>query len=396
MKKNKYVYLSIIAFIVLIGVVYYVANDLFFKKQDNKEDKKEVVEEVKEPEIKEPEVVESELSLIMVGDCLIHGSIYLDAKEGNTYNFKKMLTEIKPIISKYDLAFYNQESILGGTELGLSSYPRFNSPQEVGDAFLDMGFNLVSLANNHTLDMGEKGIRSSLKYWDEKEKNGIMTAGSYSSFEDRDKDVIMEKNGIKYTLLSYTTTTNGLNRPKGKEYLVNVFDKEQAKKDIERLRDKVDLLMVAMHWGEEYTHTPIAEQEEIAKFLADLGVDIIIGHHPHVIQPIDFIGKTMVIYSLGNFIASQKGAIEKHTGLMASVTVHKKTVDGKSTITLENPTAQLSYVYSIPSGSNSRYGYKMYTYDQLNDNLLKDYKNHFDKFMSIVTKKSDKISYKSL
>ena len=394
MKKNKYVYLSIIAFIVLIGVVYYVASDLFFQKDTKelkKEEKKEVIEEKKEPE-----VVESELSLIMVGDCLIHGSIYLDAQEGKTYNFKKMLTEIKPVISKYDLAFYNQESILGGTSLGLSSYPRFNSPQEVGDAFLDMGFNLVSLANNHTLDMGEKGILSSLKYWDEKEKNGIMTAGSYSSFEDRDKDVIMEKNGIKYTLLSYTTTTNGLNRPKGKEYLVNVFDKEQAKKDIERLRGKVDLLMVAMHWGEEYTHTPIAEQEEIAKYLSDLGVDIIIGHHPHVIQPIDFIGKTMVIYSLGNFIASQKGAVEKHTGLMASVTVHKKTVDGKSTITLENPTAQLSYVYSIPSGSNSRHGYKMYTYDQLNDNLLKDYKKHYDKFMSIVTKKNDKISYKSL
>lgn len=391
-KKNKYVGLSFFAFIVLILVVGFVYWDLFHEEPVKEEKKPE--EEVET--VKEPEVVETKLSLIMVGDCLIHSAIYADAKEGNTYNFTKMLTEMKPIISKYDLAFYNQESILGGTALGLSSYPRFNSPQEIGDAFLDLGFNLVSLANNHTLDMGEKGIRASLEYWDEKEKSGIMTAGSYSSFEDRDTDVIMEKNGIKYTLLSYTTTTNGLNRPNGKEYLVNVYDKDQVKKDIERLRGKVDLLMVAMHWGVEYTHTPSAEQEEIAKYLSSLGVDIIIGHHPHVIQPIDFIGNTMVIYSLGNFIASQQGIVARHTGLMASVTVHKTTVDGKSTITLENPTADLSYVYSLPKGSNSRYAYKMYPYEKLNDNLLKNYKTHYDKFMSIVTSRSDKIAYKAL
>ena len=394
--KNKYVYLSIIAFIVLVIVVGFVTNDLFFGKEEKEEIVVEPQEESKEPEVKEPVIEETELSLVMVGDCLIHGAIYIDAQDGNgNYNFYKMIDKIKPVISKYDLAFYNQESLLGGTSLGLSSYPRFNAPQEVGDAFIDAGFNLVSLANNHSLDKGEKGILASVDYWRKKEKNGIMTAGSYSSFEDRDREVIMEKNGITYALLSYTTTTNGLNRPKGKEYLVNVYDKEQVKKDVERLRGKVDLLMVAMHWGVEYTHTQNAEQEEIAHYLADLGVDIVIGHHPHVIQPVEFIGNTMVIYSLGNFIASQKGAVEKHTGLMVSVKVHKKTVDGESTITLEEPSANLSYVYSIPSGS-TRYGYEMYTYDMLNDSLLKNYKEHYKKFMSIVTKISDKITYKSL
>ena len=392
--KNKYAKYSLIALIILLGLLSYFSYNIFFKekKKDNNDDyKKEIKEEVKDPVVEE-----SELSLIMVGDCLIHGAIYLDAQEGNTYNFYKMIDKIKPIISKYDLAFYNQESILGGTSLGLSSYPRFNAPQEVGDAFLDAGFNLVSFANNHALDMGEKGILSSLNYWKDKQEKGIMTAGSYSSFEERDKNVIMEKNGIKYTLLSYTTTTNGLPVPKGKEYLVNVYNYEQAKKDIERLRDKVDLLMVAMHWGEEYTHTPVEEQKQIANELAMLGVDIIIGHHPHVIQPIDFIDKTMVIYSLGNFIASQKGAIEKHTGLMASVTVHKKTVDGKSEITLLNPTAELEYVYSIRSGENSRYGYELYPYQELNDNILKGYKDYYKKFIDIVTKYNDKINYKEI
>ena len=382
--------------IILLLVILIIG--FFCFKSCNKKDNKESTNEIEIIENNGKEVVDdyssTELSLVMVGDCLIHGAIYKDAEEGNTYNFYKMVDLIKPVIEPYDLAFYNQESLLGGTEIGLSTYPTFNSPQEVGDAFLDAGFNLVSLANNHTLDKGQKGLDASLKYWDEKEQNGIMTAGSYTSFEDRDKDVIMEMNGIKYTLLAYTTTTNGLNRPKGKEYYLNVYDPDQVKKDIERLRNKVDLLMVSMHWGEEYHTEPTKEQEEIAAYLASLGVDIIIGTHPHVIEPIEFIGNTMVIYSLGNFIASQNsgqtkdGRVARHTGLIASVTVKKETINGKSSIQLINPTAQLSYAYS-----NNMHNYEMYTYDMLNDNLLSGYRDYFNKYMKIITSRTDKILY---
>lgn len=383
------IFILIVAIVVVFGIL------LNLNKEEKKETPKEEKIIVEEPKPKD-EIIESKLSLIMVGDCLIHGSIYNDAKEDNTYNFYKMLDVIKPVISKYDLAYYNQESILGGTSLGLQTYPSFNSPQEVGDAFLDAGFNIVTFANNHTLDMGEKGILSALSYWDTKKNNGIMTAGSYRSFEERDTDIIKEKNGIKYTILSYTTTTNGIRVPKGKEYLVNVYDPVQVKNDIERLRDKVDLLMVAMHWGIEYDHEPSQEQKDIAAYLSSLGVDIIIGSHPHVVQPIDFIGNTMVIYSLGNFIASQQGNIAKHTGLMASITIHKKTVNGSSSITLENPTAELEYVYSVPVSSSSRKNYKLYPYDMLNESLLKDYKSHYNKFIEIVTKYNKNISYKQL
>ena len=388
--KSNFAMCLFFAILLGLSVITYKA---FFHSSSKKDNKENIIEEQKP---KEDVVEETELSLIMVGDCLIHGSIYLDAQEGNTYNFNKMLDRIKPIISSYDLAYYNQESLLGGKELGLQSYPRFNSPQEIGDAMLDAGFNIVTFANNHTLDMGEKGILSALQYWDTKKSQGVMMAGSYSSFEERDKDVIMEKNGITYTILSYTTTLNGLSRPKGKEYLVNYYDADQVKKDVERLRNKVDLLMVAMHWGEEYTHTPNSNQKEIAEYLASLGVDIIIGHHPHVIQPIDFIGNTMVIYSLGNFIASQKGEVAKHTGLMASVKVHKTTVNGKSSIKLLEPTAQLEYVYSVPVSSSSRKNYKLYSYEELNDNLLKGYKDYYYKFMNIVTKYDNQIMYKQI
>ena len=344
--------------------------------------------EIPKVEIEEPKVTETSLSLIMVGDCLIHGAIYDDAKTTNgSYDFSKMLELVKPIIQSYDLAFYNQESILGGVELGLSSYPRFNAPKEVGDAFLDLGFNLVSLANNHTLDKGKEGIYSSLDYWQGKEN--VMTAGTYSSEENRITPNIMEKNGITYALLAYTTTTNGLNTFKDEPYLITVYDEELVKADIERLRDKVDLLMVSMHWGEEYTHNPTEEQKKIAEYLASLNVDIIIGHHPHVVQPIDFIGNTMVIYSLGNFIASQYG-INKLTGLMAGVTVKKTTIDDQTTITLEEPTAQLVYIDS--KITNYRHDYKLYPYNLLTDDILENYKDHYNKYMGIVTSLNNRVT----
>ena len=173
---------------------------------------------------------ETSLSMIMVGDALIHGTVYGTANRFanyNGYDFKPMLSHIKEISTNYDLAYYNQETILGGTELGLSTYPLFNSPYEVGDAFLDAGFNLVSLATNHTIDKGERGVLNSRNYWNQKE--GVVAAGSYSSFDERDEIIINKTNDITYAFLSYTTYTNGLIVPKGKEYLVNVYNKEKVK-----------------------------------------------------------------------------------------------------------------------------------------------------------------------
>lgn len=344
----------------------------------------------REKESRKPSRIETKASLIMVGDALIHDSVYRDAKtsDGN-YDFTPMLSEIKPIVEAYDLAYYNQETILGGTDLGLSNYPRFNSPQEVGDAFLDAGFNLVSLSSNHTMDQGEKGVISSLNYW--KTKNAY-TAGSYLSFEERDTPIIKEINGIRYSFLSYTTWNNGLRTPKGKEYLNNEYSPELVKADIERVRDKADVVMVAMHWGTEYSLGVSSQQEEIATYLADLGVDIIIGAHPHVVEPITFIGNTLVIYSLGNLISDQEG-VERLTGLMASVTIKKVVEDGNTTITLEDPKAELTYTYS---NMGRKRDFKVYPYSSLNSTLLPNYKSYYEKYKAVVTKMSDKIKMADL
>ncbi|RDU73841.1 CapA family protein [Helicobacter aurati] len=306
----------------------------------------------------------------MGGDALLHTPVYLDAQKSEpiledskkdsrqtnkpklTYDFSNMLALLTPIIHAHDLAFYNQESSLGGIELGLSSYPTFNSPQEFGDSMLQAGFNLISLANNHTLDKGEKGVRASLQYWKKQSQdNPILTAGSYESFEDRNTPRILERNGITYTLLAYTYGINGIPIPKGKEHLVNVYTKEMLRQDIASIREKVDLLIVSMHWGIEYTFTPTQEQKEIATLLAELGVNIVIGNHPHVIQPIESINDCLVIYSLGNMLSGQQG-LERKIGMLVSVHIvknkaensHRESAFAKN-ITLQDIKVELIYTY---------------------------------------------------
>ena len=353
------------------------------------------------------------LSMVMVGDNLIHDDIYEEAKKygnGENYNFKPMFELIKPIVSEYDIAYYNQETILGGSEIGVSSYPAFNSPYEVGDAMIDAGFNLVSLATNHTIDRGETAIINSRNYWNSKYINSpdsILAVGSYSSYEERNEISVREMNHITYTMLNYTYGTNGIPVPSNKSYLVNVWPvtgsdpntdsayqeyKEQVKKDIEAVRNKVDVLIVAMHWGIEYQLTPNSYQKDIANFLASLGVDIIIGTHPHVIQPIEWINNTLVIYSLGNFISAHEVVnLDNRIGLMSSVEIIKEVgKDGNSVIKLENLENELLYTYYTSDYKS----FLVMPFSQMKEEYLSDYKSVYEKYKNIVQEIDNSIKVK--
>lgn len=388
LKKDRII-LLILSFLLLSFGIYYFLNNKSNDTIENKEEKEE--EKVKEYSI----------NLIMGGDALIHDKLYNACKIDNGYDFKPIFTYLKEYLKDYDLAYYNQETVLGGTEIGLSSYPAFNSPYEVGDALIDAGFNMVSLATNHTLDRGEKAILNSINYWKDKD---VLTAGSYSSFEEKEEIRIKEVNNIKYTMLNYTYGTNGINVPNGKEYLVNIWPctgsnpdndtkyqeyKEVVKKDIEKVRNKVDLLMVAMHWGVEYTHIPISYQKDMAKFLSENGVDIIIGTHPHVVMPVTWIGDTLVIYSLGNMISAQETKVDNNTtiGLLTSIKITKR-VDGDNiSIKLSDLNNELIYTY-----------YENYTNFKVipfsNPDIktyLSDYERLYTKYSSIVKDNDDNI-----
>ena len=370
--------------VLLIIIVIGICGFNFLKNDSGESLKKKTIKK----EIKEET---TKLSLVMVGDALLHSSVYNDAYKDGKYDFSSQLELIKPIVKNYDLAFYNQETILGGTSIGLSDYPTFNSPWEFGDAMLDCGFNIVNLATNHTMDRGEKAILKSCEYWNDKD---VLWAGRYCSKEDSQEIKIKEKNGIKYTMLSYTYGTNGISVPEGKEYLVNLYSDEKAKSDIDKVRDKVDLLLVSMHWGVEYRSEPTEEQKREARYLADLGADIIIGTHPHVIEPIEYIDDTLVIYSLGNFISAQSTNNDYNTmmELMTSVDVTKKTTGEESSIHLDNLNNELLYNYYKKGGK--WYDFKVVPFSQMNTSYNSDYKRLYDKYSAVLKMYDESIPLK--
>ena len=395
-KKKKFIVLVLLFFISLFtfgGVVLYQYFPVCEQKKTIKKEKNTSKENKKSIE---------KLSMVMVGDNLIHDKIYWDAKNEGGYDFKPIFREIKPIIQKYDIAYYNQETILGGSDIGVSSYPAFNSPYEVGDAMIDTGFNLVSLATNHTMDRGERAILNSRKYWDS--KSDVLAVGSYSSTDDRNKARIVTKNNIRYTMLNYTYGTNGISVPSGKEYLVNVWPvtgnnpdtdtlyqeyKSQVKKDIEQVRDQVDLLIVAMHWGVEYQAMPNRYQEDMASYLASLGVNIIIGTHPHVIQPVTWINQTLVIYSLGNFLSAHEVVnMANRVGLMSMVDIYKE--NGK--IVLENLHNELLYTYY----DSSYRDFLIIPFSSMEEKYLSNYREVYSKYKGIVQALDKNIIVQSL
>lgn len=266
----------------------------------------------KEPEKQEepqPEKQIQKVSFIGVGDNLIHEMIYVQADGANgemgdgLYDFSSMYAPVKDQIAQADLAYIDQESIVGGDELGISGYPTFNSPAQVAKDVAAVGFDLVNTANNHCLDKYQAGIDASSALWNDL---GLVMAGTYTSQEDRDTIRTIERNGIKFSFLAYTYGTNGIEPPNS--YSVAYFDEEAIRKDVAAAKEVSDVVIVSAHWGEENINEPTEFQTHYAQLFADLGVDVVIGEHPHVIQPVEWVqgisgNQTLVVYSLGNFLS---------------------------------------------------------------------------------------------
>ncbi|MDA3065705.1 MULTISPECIES: CapA family protein [unclassified Campylobacter] len=269
------------------------------------------------------------LSLIAVGDNLIHSKI-IEAGYNETnksYDFKELYTYIKDEIKQADIKIINQETILVKDSKKYSGYPNFGTPIEVGKAVKEAGFNIIAHATNHAFDKGESGILDTAEFWSG--FNDVAFAGIYASKEKSESVKIFEKNGIKVAFLNYTYGLNGHKPPKGKDYLIDLLsDEEKIKSDLEFARKNADFVVVLPHWGVEYSHKPTKEQRKKAHFLANAGADLIIGTHPHVIQPLEFITtddnrSVPCFYSLGNFISNQEEPV-RMLGAMADVKIEKE------------------------------------------------------------------------
>lgn len=252
--------------------------------------------------------LESEASVVAVGDNLIHPEVYNDAKTGkNSFDFKPMYELVKKDIKNADIAYVNQESPLGGDDRPYHGFKRFNTPSSVAQDLVDTGFNFVNGSNNHAMDQGESGINNSIHTWD-KFKDKVLFTGVFNSQEARDEIPTKTVNGIKVSMLSYTFGTNGI-KP-SHPYTINTFDETQIKKDVKEAKKHSDAVIVSAHWGNEGHHMENKTQERYAKVFADAGVNVVLGMHPHVIEPVKWVkgkdgNKTLVAYSLGNFLNGQ-------------------------------------------------------------------------------------------
>ena len=276
---------------------------------------------------------ELEINLLMVGDILLHDNVQNSGKlSDGTYNYDHLFANVLEDIQEADLAIVNQEVILGGTEFGLSGYPAFNGAHEVGDSLVKAGFDVVLHATNHTLDIGKKGLLNCMAFWEDNYPE-IAVLGVFDSEEAYENELyIYEEDDLKIAILNYTYGTNGIPLPKDMPYAVALLEEEKVIADLKKADQLADFTVVCPHWGTEYQHKQSAEQERWAALFMEYGVDLVIGTHPHYIQPVEMLtgenGEQMLVYySLGNFINSTsgtgRGTADRMIGGMAKVTIAK-------------------------------------------------------------------------
>lgn len=319
-------------------------------------------------ERKTTETVNSKVTLLAVGDNLIHNTlIAAGEQEDGTLDYTSLYANIKPEIEKADIAVIDQETVLGGSSFDYTGYPIFNSPWEIGDAAIDAGFDVFNCATNHTMDMGWAGIEKELEYFSG--KDNVVALGINANEEDYNSITYYEKNSITFAMLNYTFGTNGIPLPDDKPWCVNLLDKQKVTADINEARKNADVVIVFPHWGTENSHEVSDYQREYTKLFSDLGVDIVIGCHPHVLQPVEWVtneetGKKMIVYySLGNFISHQI-ELDQLCGGMAQLTIEKH---GDS---VEITSAKLTpIVCHYNRGEDDKFKFDVYKLSDYNDDL---------------------------
>ena len=273
--------------------------------------------------------------IMSVGDNLIHENIYKAAlQQDGTYNFNPIYKVLKKYIKDADVKIVNQETILVNSPDKYSGYPSFGSPTAVGDALVRAGFNVITHATNHSYEKKVNGILNSVKFWKQYSDKVLMT-GIYESEEDYRNISIGTYNGIKIAFLNYTYGLNGQTLPTDKQYLVKLLDKKIIISEIKRARLLADFVIVLPHWGTEMEFSPSDSQKKLAREMAEAGADCIIGTHPHVVEPLEYIsttdGRTVpCYYSLGNVISNMFRRAAQVGGL-ADITIEMQR--GKVTVT---------------------------------------------------------------
>lgn len=268
--------------------------------------------------------------LVAVGDNLMHRSCTLSAKNADgTYDFTKHFANMADIFKAADLAVISQDTVLGGIELGATSTETgiFNTAVELADGMADAGINVVLAANNHIMDEGSAGLNTMMSYFSTKYPD-ITLLGVNNSREAKDEPVYVETNNIKIAMINYSYGSNQTADLDASPYLLNQYDEDWLSDILKQAREEADFIIAFPFWGEQNSMDYTQEQERQAQFLADNGVDLIIGSYPHVVEPVKWItaengDRTLVYYSLGNFQSIQN-TVENMLGGQANITISKE------------------------------------------------------------------------
>lgn len=396
----------LIVIVVLVGGIFLVNNLL----QDTASEKASVTvhDDVPAPEPDTtndnsetvPEETFTNIRIAAAGDIMFHETQLQSAYDEATqsYDFKSFFEDVQPILSAADLAIANFETTVAGPEIGFKGYPIFNSPDEVIDAIKFAGIDVLTTANNHSLDTGSTGLKRTVQTLREK---GIDSVGTYD--EESPSDVLIKDvKGIKIAILSYTESTNGLGAQYAVEELnqmINLMEEDKIIQDIQAAKAlDADFIMTYMHWGDEYMEEPNDKQVKFAQMMAEEGVDLILGSHPHVIQKsaviqTDDARETFVVYSMGNFISNQRqetlGDERELTedGIIIQIDIAKNEQTDETII--QNVEYIPTWVYRSQEDEQSKFTYRILPIEHflINDEISEAYKNRMERsFDSTVSK----------
>ncbi|WP_291353355.1 CapA family protein [Desulfosporosinus sp.] len=296
---------------------------------------------------KEPKTpVRKTVTLVATGDILMHNTQIASGQQADgTFRFDTFFAPVKSLIQYGDYASTNFEAAMAGRDSGYTGYPKFNSPDEMAATLKEAGYDLVITANNHILDRGYSGAIKTMRVL---RNAGLDIVGTYQSQEEKDTYLIKDLGGVRVGYLAYSYGTNGIPVPKEHPHFFNFLNRETILKDVSNLRPKVDVLVLVLHWGVEYSLQPTADQKELARIFLEAGVDVILGSHPHVIQPMEVMRinnkDKFVIYSMGNFIGDQRG-VERNSGVILNLSFQKDVNAGETILKNVSYTPTYSHSY---------------------------------------------------
>ncbi len=257
------------------------------------------------------------------GDLLLHMPVNVAAaaygdQSGEAYDFRPMFDVVRPLLSDTDLAICHLEVPLSPTSTGLSGYPSFLGPAEMADAIVDAGYDGCSVASNHSLDRGSTGVVNTI---DVLEDRGLQFAGMARTEQERLRTPMYDVAGIEVAHLSYTYGLNGLTLPASQPWLVNLIDRDTILTDAARARaDGAEVVIVSLHWGNEYQTMPTSAQDDLGhRLIGSDDIDLVVGHHAHVVQPIESVGDEYIVYGLGNFLSNQRWSLPTQDGVIVTV-----------------------------------------------------------------------------